>query len=114
MNFGQRIKHYRDAAKMSQTTLAKLSGIKQATISQLETGANATSKHIFKIAIALNVSPHLLDPHIPEAIGIIPDAVKPFLSGLNEMTESEQRDFMLSLEISLSTIKQKRTWPLKK
>lgn len=47
---GQRVKHARIQAGLSQGKLAKLAGIKQPTISELEKGDSKTSRHLYKIA----------------------------------------------------------------
>lgn len=57
MKTGERVKAVRNAIKMSQAQLAKMSGIGQSTIADLERGRCNGSAHIAKIARALNVNP---------------------------------------------------------
>lgn len=57
-NFGKIISKYRSEKKMSQETLATLSGLDRTYISLLERGKrNPTLKTIFKLAKALEVLP---------------------------------------------------------
>lgn len=67
MSIGDKIREAREAAGLSQAALAHAAGITQPTIAQLESGDSKTTKHIFKIARALGVSPSKLDPTIPVA-----------------------------------------------
>lgn len=57
MNTGERIKLVREEMELTQKELAKLSGVSQTTIADLERGRNHGSAHIAKIAKALNVNP---------------------------------------------------------
>lgn len=61
----ERFKSARKKAKLSQTALAKLAGVSQQAIAEIERNAVHTSKSIHKIAAALNVSANYLDPEIP-------------------------------------------------
>lgn len=60
MSIGQRIREARKAAKLTQEYVAKKSGIKQPTLSDLERGESASSSELVAIAIALNVNPSWL------------------------------------------------------
>lgn len=55
---GNKIKEWREKAKMTQAELAKKSGISRVTISQLEQGVerNTSSKTLLKLAKALNTT----------------------------------------------------------
>lgn len=55
---GTRIKHLRKRANMTQSELAKLSGIAQATVSEIESGyiKESSASIIFNIADALKTS----------------------------------------------------------
>ena len=56
MSIGTRIREARKSANMTQQQLASKSGIKQAALSELETGESAGSKYLASIASALGVS----------------------------------------------------------
>ena len=56
MHTGERVKTTRNEKELTQKQLAKLSGVGQSTIADLERGRNSGSSHIAKIAKALNVS----------------------------------------------------------
>lgn len=58
--FGGRVKQARLDLKLSQTTLAKKSGVSQTTISDIERGRNDGSKDIVQIAGALRKTPEYL------------------------------------------------------
>lgn len=60
-----RFKSAREAAKFSQSSLAKRAGVSQQLIGEIERGAVLSTKSIHKIANALNVSANFLDPEIP-------------------------------------------------
>ena len=60
-----RLKNARAAAKLSQQTLAKKAGVSQQAIGEIERGAVFSTKSIYKIAAALNVSANFLDPDVP-------------------------------------------------
>lgn len=59
--FGGRVKKRREELGLSQTELAKASGIKQPTIGFIESGRNKSSTHVVQIANALKVSPQWLN-----------------------------------------------------
>lgn len=56
MTIASNLQRLRKAAKLSQTTLAKLSGVSQQLISQIETGENNSTKELPALAKALGVS----------------------------------------------------------
>jgi transcriptional regulator with XRE-family HTH domain len=55
MTIGQRVKYAREARDMKQHELARKVGIRQPTLSALESGKAAATKHIIPIARALRV-----------------------------------------------------------
>ena len=57
---GERLKHARKKAGLSQVELAKKAGIKQASISELERGSSRSSGYIVQLANACGVSPEWL------------------------------------------------------
>lgn len=61
----QRLKKARDDAGLTQAELAKRAGVSQQAIGEIERGAVRSTKSIYKIANALNVSVNYLDPAIP-------------------------------------------------
>lgn len=58
--FGARVKQEREAKGISQEKLAQLSGVKQPTISNIESGRNKGSAYVAQLANALSVSAHWL------------------------------------------------------
>lgn len=60
MRTGERIAERRLAKGLSQTELARLSGLSQATIGKLESGISSGSSHLHKIARALDTTPAYL------------------------------------------------------
>lgn len=91
MTFGERVKRFREAASLSQPALAKQIGVSQATISQIESGDSASSKHIFKLAKALNVKPSDLDPDIPADTMSVPDDMVDVLHDLRLLSAADQK-----------------------
>lgn len=70
--FAERLKAMREEniPELSQMDLAKLSGVSQTTISNIEKGRNQGSKYIVKLANALGVRPEwLLDETGPKTDG---------------------------------------------
>lgn len=59
---GVRLRHARKAKGLTQVQLAKASGVKQATISEVETGESKSplGTNLVKLALALHVSPEWL------------------------------------------------------
>lgn len=64
-DIGYQIRHYRTQAGMSQNTLSRLSGLRQATISDLENGKVVQSDTVFRVIAALNLEMKML----PRSIG---------------------------------------------
>lgn len=62
--FGERVRNSRQERGLSQETLAKLSGLRQSTISNIETGRNASSSEIVALARALRKHPDWLSDEI--------------------------------------------------
>lgn len=78
MSLGENVKRLRDKNGWSQKDLARLAGVSQPTIANIETGASTTSKHLFKLAKVFGVPVTELDPDI----GAVPSLQqKPLLSG---------------------------------
>jgi phage repressor protein C with HTH and peptisase S24 domain len=61
----ERLKTARDEAGLSQKELAQRAGVSQQAIGEIERGAVRSTKAIYKIAAALAVPVHFLDPAIP-------------------------------------------------
>lgn len=61
MSIGTRIKERRKELKLTQGDLIKAVGIKQATLSELETGESSGSRYLASIAAALGVSAYWLE-----------------------------------------------------
>lgn len=62
MSIAENLVRLRTGAKLSQSALAKMAGVSQQLISQLESGDNTTTKHLPKIAGTLGVGVADLDP----------------------------------------------------
>lgn len=62
MGIAENLKRLRTEARLSQPQLANRSGVSQQLISQIESGKNATTKHLPKLARALQVSVYEIDP----------------------------------------------------
>lgn len=60
MRTGERIAALRTAKGLSQTQLAKMAGLSQATIGKLESGISSGSSHLHKIARVLETTPEYL------------------------------------------------------
>ncbi|WP_429499474.1 LexA family protein [Robbsia andropogonis] len=60
-NFAGRVKARRKELDLSQDALAKLAGVSQSTVAQIESSRNQGSKHLVALARALNVEPEWLD-----------------------------------------------------
>lgn len=59
-SFGSRVKKRREELGMTQPELAKAAGIKQPTVSNIESGRNKGSSYVVQLATALKCSPHWL------------------------------------------------------
>lgn len=85
MNFGEKVKSLRKGRDMSAVELAKLSGLSQPFISDVESGrrANPTADTLEKLSKALRVAPsYFIDQDIVTPLDIMPDMpedVKDFL-----------------------------------
>lgn len=55
-SLGERLRKAREERKLSQDALAKAAGIKQSTVSFIESGRNTGSKYVAQLAAALRVS----------------------------------------------------------
>lgn len=94
MRTGERIAERRIAKGLSQTQLAKLVGVSQATIGKLESGISSGSSHLHKIARVLETTPAYLNRETED-----PDEGAVPLPSLN--TVAEQLDLVAVQEIDL-------------
>ena len=58
--FGERLTKLRESKNLSQAKLAKMAGVPQSTIAQIETGRNKSTKRIIELAEALDTTPNYL------------------------------------------------------
>ena len=58
--FGERLAKLRESKNLSQAKLAKMAGVPQSTIAQIETGRNKSTKRIIELAEALDTTPNYL------------------------------------------------------
>lgn len=63
---GERVRELRERRELSQTDLATKAGLNKETVNRLELGGNATLDTLFRVAIALEVSPETLFPGIAQ------------------------------------------------
>lgn len=73
-SLAENVKAARDAKGLSQAQLAKLAGVSQSLIGQIETGTVITTKHIFKIAKVLERPVSELDPQAVSGMTEAPPA----------------------------------------
>ena len=58
--FGERLAKLRESKNLSQAKLAKMAGVPQSTIAQIETGRNKSTKKIIELAEILDTTPNYL------------------------------------------------------
>lgn len=69
MSVGTRLRELREAHSLSQEALAERAGVHRNTVSDIERDqASATVRVLTKLADALDVQPHELLTHTPEAV----------------------------------------------
>lgn len=104
--FGERVRKRREDLGMTQPELARASGIKQPTISNIERGRNKGSQHIVELAAALKVRPQWLNTGVgPKEIGKgeVPPAVN------DDTTARDAREeILLLLYCGLFSLQQER------
>lgn len=97
MNFGEKVKTLRKTRDLTTTELARMAGLSQSFISDIENGRRKTptSKTLDKLSAALRVAPsYFIDQDIVTPLDIMPDMpedVKDFL-----LTESNMPYLKLS------------------
>ncbi len=74
--FGVRLRELREAARMSQRTLAERSGITHVYISKLENGRLEIDHPSKRVIAALEAALEVTGDDLVIAAGIIPDAIK--------------------------------------
>ncbi|MXO66270.1 XRE family transcriptional regulator [Altericroceibacterium endophyticum] len=112
MRTGERIAELRKARELSQTQLAKLVGLSQATIGKLESGISSGSSHLHKIARALGTTGEYLtgetdDPDAGALPAISPQALADQLD-LVEVQEIDLRFGLGATELEVPVTKQVR------
>lgn len=93
--FGERVRETRKKLKLTQKQLAKLSGMAQATLSDIERGKNAGSRDVVALATALKVSAEWLINGEQGGDSRIVDSVNSFVSVYKASTE-EGRTFLMN------------------
>jgi len=88
MTLAERIKTARLYAELSQEDLAELTGLKQPTISGLESGRYLGSRFLYKIAVACKVSIGWLDSESGPMV--IPETEE--AREFQELPQDDQRD----------------------
>lgn len=68
MNIALKLLEFRNAAGLSQAQLARKSGVSQQLISQIERGENLSTKHLHKLARALDRNLTDFDPSLTDVI----------------------------------------------
>jgi transcriptional regulator with XRE-family HTH domain len=66
---GRRIKLARDAMKLTQSELAEKMGVDVGTISRWERGFPMKPRDVAALAVALGVSPYIIDPEAAKTLG---------------------------------------------
>lgn len=86
MTIASNLKRLRKAAGLSQTGLADLSGVSQQLISQIESGANVTTKYLPALATALQCKVTEIDENY---VGVYPE--DPFVDRYLALTDDDRK-----------------------
>lgn len=94
-SFAERVKETRVNAKLTQEQLAKLAGISQITVSNIERGRNEGSRYLLQLAKALKVRPEWLVTGLGERVpGIDSEGIVAEFAWLYNNTTDEGRTFL--------------------
>lgn len=93
--FGERVRETRKKLKLTQGQLAKLSGMAQATLSDIERGKNAGSRDIVALANALKVSAEWLINGEQSGEADMVEAINKFVAVYRSITD-EGRVFLMN------------------
>ncbi len=74
--FGVRLRELREAARMSQRTLAELAGITHVYVSKLENGRLESDRPSRRVIAAIQAALEVTGDDLTIAAGIVPDAIK--------------------------------------
>jgi transcriptional regulator with XRE-family HTH domain len=107
MDFGARVKAFREKAGLSQSRLAKLIGVQQPTISHIEAGESDTSKHIFRLAQALGVHVRDLDPRIPSMPNELPQDIDDLVRQIRGLPPEDQKEVIDNLNSTLKLVRKR-------
>lgn len=99
-----KFKAARVAAGLSQSRLAKVAGVSQQLIGEIEAGRSRTTKSIYKIAEALNIKAYELDDEIPAPGPDWDNAV----NELRELSPEEQEFALKNLRDFIQLVKNRR------
>jgi phage repressor protein C with HTH and peptisase S24 domain len=118
MRIGERIAELRAAQGVSQTQLAKLAAVSQATIGKLESGITSGSSHLHKIARALGTTPEYLNGETDDPTeGALPIPSPQTLAEQLDLVEVQELDLKfgmgatdLEIPVTASTRHFSRTW----
>lgn len=95
-NFNERVKELRTKLGLTQTQLAKLAGIPQSTIGQIENGRNKSSTKIVELANALQTTPEYLTHGVVSSLreSNVSDVGRPHLWSSNDPLPEDDYVFL--------------------
>ena len=100
----EKFKAARMASGLSQSRLAKVAGVSQQLIGEIEAGRSRTTKSIYKISEALNIKAYELDDEIPAPEADWDTAV----GELRLLTKEEQEFALKNLRDFIQLVKNRR------
>lgn len=107
-HFSDRLRYARKKRKLSQTELARASGLSQGAISSYETGARRSTTELIQLAQALKVSPEWLIT----GTGSMEKGTSPAVTDNSRAKLQEAQPQPISVAWPFSTIKPNEYWAL--
>ena len=95
----------RDASGHTQVSLAKVAGVSQQLVAEIETGRTRTSKAIYRFAAAMGVEAHMLDPAIPKPKEITLPEVRHIMIELEALAPSERSVIVQGINAWITSVK---------